>query len=342
MMTGRKVANSTRYSRGMKRVLSAMVLVASSFVWSAPMAVAEEDANPVVESTPTTEAPATTTAPATETNPCLEPGYACGWAVLGPDGAVTSVIVCTFEVCGSGSFGGMNLALQARQTADGNVAGWHGPEVRYDSESKVFTLPGGGSIQAGDHLENAVFPTTSGNVAGPGNDDGQTIEEYYETETDIVIAADAVSYKVPIIEGARVDYVVVFDPVGSAAPSVVQEGSIGGDVTSQSANKRTHSRVSVRMASLGAKRGVLTLELAYLKQPIASISTTVTGVKKYASCAQLRADYPNGVRASRAATDKAKGKAARVSSVPAVVGPGLYRVNARLDRDRDLVACERG
>ena len=97
-------------------------------------------------------------------NPCLDaknPNYQCGWAVLGANNVVTNAIVCTFAVCGSGSFGGNRVVLQGQQSSDGNVAGWHGPDVKYDESSQMFSLPGEGTFKSGGKLEEAVFPTTT-------------------------------------------------------------------------------------------------------------------------------------------------------------------------------------
>ena len=112
----------------------------------------------------TSSSTSSTTTVVSGINPCLDPrnpNYACGWAVLGTNNIVTGVIVCTFAVCGSGSFGGMRLVLQGQQTSDGNVAGWHGPDVKYDESSQLFTLPGEGTLKSGGKLEEAVFPTTT-------------------------------------------------------------------------------------------------------------------------------------------------------------------------------------
>ena len=69
----------------------------------------------------------TTTSPARSGNPCTDPSnpkYACGWAVVTDSGQVTNATVCTYEVCGSGFFGGQRTVLQTRQEVGGNVAGY--------------------------------------------------------------------------------------------------------------------------------------------------------------------------------------------------------------------------
>lgn len=352
-MTDDQKLVDTRYSRGMKRVALAVIMIMSvtmghiapvSAEGEAPSSstVAESPSSsaPVSSSSPeTTSAPATTTG--SSSNPCFDPGYACGWAVVEPDGSVSNVIVCTVEVCGSGSFAGMRTVLQTRQTEGGNVAGWR--DSVYDEATNTFTLPGGGHIEGGDFIENAVFPTTSVavTVTIPPQEEPQTVEEFFESETDVVLVTDAVSYQVPLIDGAVVDYSVVFDPEGPAPSTVLQVGSLGGDMASQSASTRSHGQIRVSMKAVGAKRGTVTLVLSLGRTPLASISTRYVGLRSYATCSELRRDYVDGVRASRAAVDKVRGRVVGGVSSRHVVSPALYRANVRLDQDRDRVVCER-
>lgn len=69
----------------------------------------------------------TTTSPARSGNPCTDPSnpkYVCGWATVSDSGQVSNAIVCAYEVCGSGFFGGQRTVLQTRQEVGGNVAGY--------------------------------------------------------------------------------------------------------------------------------------------------------------------------------------------------------------------------
>lgn len=74
-----------------------------------------------------------------------------GWAVVHPvTGVVHGVIVGTIETYNAwngrmpseymGCPAGCLIRFQTRATADGNVAGWHGPEVTYDSSDQTFNL----------------------------------------------------------------------------------------------------------------------------------------------------------------------------------------------------------
>lgn len=328
----------------MKRISLVVALVVGSLFWVGSSASAEDSTTTSTEAS-TSSSEATTTIASTTTvepssNPCFDPGYACGWAVVEPDGSVSNIIVCTFEVCGTGYFAGMRTVLQTRQMEGGNVAGW-GNAV-YVEETNTFLISGGGSIRGGDFIENAIFPSTTMVPTPPLDQEGQPVGDFLASQTDVVVVPDAVSFQVPIIEDTQVDYVVEFDPEGSSPSSVVQVGSVGGDVTSQSAAARSHSRIFVSLRSIGSRAGTLTLNLSVAKKPLASISARVATVRTYGSCAQLRAAYPQGVRASRVAVDKAKGKVVTTRAMRPLVHPALYRLNSALDRDRDRVLCERG
>jgi len=189
----------------------------------------------------------TTTAPNNVVNPCLDPAnpnYACGWAILGEGNYVRGVIVCTFSVCGSGSFGGMRLALQAQQTPDGNVAGYSGGT--YNESTQTFSLPGGGTLRSGDKLDEAVFPTTT-TIADAtttttinGGAVAETVNEvlassgvlykdpdsYVKGETQVAITESQIVLSLPPITSSRAEFVVTFDPDGPKPPRVIDEGTI--------------------------------------------------------------------------------------------------------------------
>ena len=88
---------------------------------------------------PTADEPAS--AGNSATNPCLDPAnplYRCGWADVDDDGSVVNIIVCSYEVCGSGSFGGRRVVLQTRQMSDRNVSGYF--PAYYDSARNRFYI----------------------------------------------------------------------------------------------------------------------------------------------------------------------------------------------------------
>jgi hypothetical protein len=326
-----------------RRIAAGVVLVVATLL-SGTAEATDEGTTTTIPVTSSTVASATTVASSTtvaasttvsdSSNPCLVEGFACGWAMVEPDGSVSGVIVCTVEVCGSGSFAGKRTVLQTRQMEGGNVAGWHGEDVRYDEESNTFTLPGEGRIGSGDRLEDAVFPTTSLDVV----EDAPTPEEFFESETEVVVTTGSVAYGVPVVGGLRIDYEVTFDPIGPSPERLVERGTVGGDVTSQSDVVRSHERIIVSTGGIGLRRGTLSLRLFAGETRLATIATRIDTVRSYSSCVQLRRDFPFGVRASRSATDRTSRVA---TSHRAVVHRGLYVANLSLDRDRDRVVCER-
>ena len=137
--------------------------------------------------TTTTVAPettTTTTAPQTSSDPEC-PTEVCGYAVIGDDGLVYGVIVCSNWCTGQtmqheymGCPPGCRLVVQGQQTADGNVAGWHGTtsdgqgnmsndgSVRYDDATQTHVISADpscsdcadGGIQAGAPMESVAPP----------------------------------------------------------------------------------------------------------------------------------------------------------------------------------------
>lgn len=173
----------------------------------------------------------------------------CGWAVVADDGTVHGVIVCNNWCAGRtlpgymGCVNGCRLVVQGQQTADGNVAGWHGPDVKYNDEEKRFSLPGGGSISAGARMEEAVFPTTtvpdvSTTVVEPADSDGSPVVTSAAVETTTTFTTSpAVD---PVTDGESV--VIVDGEAVTTETTQSAEGTeiLAGDVTA------TMSRVDAR------------------------------------------------------------------------------------------------
>jgi hypothetical protein len=135
--------------------------------------------------TTTTVAPATTTTtPQVSSDPQC-PTEVCGYAVIGDDGLVYGVIVCSNWCTGQtmqheymGCPPGCRLVVQGQQTADGNVAGWHGTtsdgqgnmsndgSVRYDDATQTHVISANpscsdcadGGIQAGAPMDSVTPP----------------------------------------------------------------------------------------------------------------------------------------------------------------------------------------
>jgi len=100
-------------------------------------------------------------------NPCLDPAnpkYNCGWAVVDTSGSVTSVIVCNFEVCGTGSFGGFDVVLQTRLSQSGTVVGW--AQGKYEKSTNRFYPDGipGRWFTGGDEVESIYASLESSSI----------------------------------------------------------------------------------------------------------------------------------------------------------------------------------
>lgn len=67
-----------------------------------------------------------------------------------------------------------------------------------------------------------------------------------------------------------------------------------------------------------------------------SIEAAETAAKKYGNCKELNKDYEGGV----ARTSSAKNKGGKTKYKP-FVSKALYDANAKKDRDKDNIACER-
>jgi len=148
---------------------------------------------PTTTTTTTSTSTSTTTIPPSSLNPCKDPAnprYACGWANVSDSGAVGNVIVCTFDVCGSGFFGGRRYVLQTRQEVGGNVAGYN--SGAYDFATNRFYPNGlGGSwFTGGDTWEGiraslaATGTTTTTSTSTTVKKTTTTTEPESEDNTD--------------------------------------------------------------------------------------------------------------------------------------------------------------
>ena len=292
---------------------------------------------------------------ASSTNPCLDPAnpeYVCGWAVLDGNNRVTGVIVCSFAVCGSGSFGGMRLVLQSQQMAGGNVAGWHGEDVKYDESSGSYTLPGGGTLKSGDRLEDAVYPKTVVTVTLPSG--YESTEEYAIAETKTVMTSSLISIDLPVFQVRELDYEVSFDPIGAEPEFVVGIGKIVNELIdvdvraqtvvafrSDSTPIRGSSKIVVKRDLFKGRNGSLKVSLSLDGKDFAVIGLSVVVPKTYKTCRALVKDYPGGVVASTKFTDKKSRKRTIIDAAQPILNVRVFSLNRGLDFDRDKVICER-
>lgn len=305
---------------------------------------------------------------------CMSVGVSCGWAVVDSSGVVRGVIVCQVSVCGPdgdwrgrlpveymGCPAGCRLVLQAQQTRDGNVAGWHGSDVVYNDSSNTFSLPGGGSLKSGERLDDAVFPTTTTTTVAPDaptptttlpenlNDvdvvtqDGliyDTVDAYVGSEAVVTVTPIMVTVALPPLDAKNVSYIATFDPVGPAKSFVLEQGDLDSKSISALAASSRNRSLRISLAKLKNSEGLLKVVFKTRFATIGQISTNVANASRFTSCTSLRKIYPSGV-AARRVTQKEVSKSviAKVRPKP-IVNAAAYRLNKYLDFDKDQIACE--
>ena len=325
-----------------------------------------------------TTVPITIVTTTTTTTPfnvdCMSDGVSCGWAVVDSSGVVRGVIVCQVSVCGPngdwrgrlpveymGCPVGCRLVLQAQQTRDGNVAGWHGSDVVYNDSSNTFSLPGGGSLKSGERLDDAVFPTTTTTTVAPDaptptttlpenlNDvdvvtqDGliyDTVDAYVGSEAVVTVTPIMLTVALPPLDAKNVSYIATFDPVGPAKSFVLEQGDLDSkSISALAASSRIRS-LRISLAKLKNSEGLLKVVFKTRFATIGQISTNVANASRFTSCTSLRKIYPSGV-AARRVTQKEVSKSviAKVRPKP-IVNAAAYRLNKYLDFDKDQIACE--
>ena len=305
---------------------------------------------------------------------CMSVGVSCGWAVVDSSGVVRGVIVCQVSVCGPdgdwrgrlpveymGCPAGCRLVLQAQQTRDGNVAGWHGSDVVYNDSSNTFSLPGGGSLKSGERLDDAVFPTTTTTTVAPDaptptttlpenlNDvdvvtqDGliyDTVDAYVGSEAVVTVTPIMVTVALPPLDAKNVSYIATFDPVGPAKSFVLEQGDLDSKSISALAASSRNRSLRISLAKLKNSEGLLKVVFKTRFATIGQISTNVANASRFTSCTSLRKIYPSGV-AARRVTQKEVSKSviAKVRPKP-IVNAAAYRLNKYLDFDKDQIACD--
>lgn len=99
----------------------------------------------------------------------------CGYAIVDTSGNVISVVVCDNSCSGQTANhynpacanGGCSYVIQTPQDSSGNVSGSSGSDVRYDSTSNTFDIPGVGQHQPGNTYPPLVFPTAPPTTTEP-------------------------------------------------------------------------------------------------------------------------------------------------------------------------------
>lgn len=300
------------------------------------------------------------------------PTAVCGYAVVDDQNYVYGVIVCSDACTGTrmtqsymGCPAGCRLILQTQQTSDGNVAGWHGQDVKYDENSGSYTLPGGGTLKSGDKLEDAVFPkvVTVGDIilpdvvetiAAPSGKLYETTEEYANAETETVIASAIISIDLPTFHVGELTYQVSFDPTGNAPEFPLQSGEILNGIVSDvviaqqvdslaSATSLVNAstKIVLRRTLLNGKNGNLKVTLRAANKEYVKVNIKVVQPKRYSSCKALVRDYPGGVVAGTKWSDKSTLKQKFDFVAKPTLNIRVFVLNQKFDFDRDKVVCEK-
>lgn len=315
---------------------------------------------------------------------CVTP--ACGYAVVSSTGRVHGVIVCSDWCTGQtmnqeymGCPPGCRLIVQGQQTDDGNVAGWHGPDVIYDESTQRFSLPGGGWIQSGARMDEAFFPSPSpapGSGSSPTNSastpietvdpqpgDGvtvsgttmaqaymatsgvlhQSLSDFIWFETTTLVSPVWIGLELPAVDAGEVSFRTLFDPAGARPLYVVGQGSFSAsNVSAMNVSTRSSGSrlILVDRKKLSSSRGLLVVEVSVGGRVVGYAASSIGTVKSYTSCAKLRLDYPGGVSSGPGVKNiQSAGETLGARRRP-VAHQSLYARNSRLDTDRDSIVCE--
>jgi hypothetical protein len=304
----------------------------------------------------------------------------CGYAVVDDQNYVYGVIVCSDACTGTrmtqsymGCPAGCRLILQAQQTSDGNVAGWHGQDVKYNEGSQTFSLPSGGTIKSGDKLEEAVFPTTTTtsttgptatvpannsasvikDIAAPSGVVYESAAKYVAAETETVMSAKSIEIKLPVIPVRELNYEVSFDPAGPARKVVIETGKIIDNLVIKNENKKVFKKLSILAVSsvesstisvdqkmLKNRNGLVSVTLGSSVAKYAQVNIKVTSAKKYSNCKELNKDYPGGVMVTNKWIDVKTSKQKVNYVAKPVMNVPVYYLNQKMDLDKDKIVCE--
>lgn len=234
---------------------------------------------PVVESsTPVIVPPIV--APVASIAPVNTNGFG-GYAVVHPDGHVCGVIVSAsndpfnnggvmpqeYMGCPSGS----RIVFQSAPSASGNVAGWHGPDVRLNGDT--YTLPGGSTINAGIVTESSgrTWNSGTGAVINPGVVETRTVLSDTNTvlsETSTVRSIESVT---------AISTPIAIAPLASGADSATPLDDLEG-LMEVAAEEEVSNTVEARIVS-GRTRIAVSTEWANTRLNV--VATKKGSKKKY-------------------------------------------------------------
>lgn len=228
---------------------------------------------PIQESATAPSSPAPSQSPA----PVNTNGFG-GYAVVHPDGHVCGVIVANsndpfnnggvmpqeYMGCPSGS----RIVFQSAPSASGNVAGWHGSDVRLNGDT--YSLPGGSTITGGivTDTNGRTWNSGTGQTITPGVVDTRTVLSdtstvLVDSNTAVIETATALNTPVPLALAlpmtTNADTATVVDDIDSL-PEVDAEEEISNSIDARVVNNKTRIEVatvweSTRLSLVATKKG---------------------------------------------------------------------------------------
>ncbi len=228
---------------------------------------------PIQESATAPSSPAPSQSPA----PVITNGFG-GYAVVHPDGHVCGVIVANsndpfnnggvmpqeYMGCPSGS----RIVFQSAPSASGNVAGWHGSDVRLNGDT--YSLPGGSTITGGivTDTNGRTWNSGTGQTITPGVVDTRTVLSdtstvLVDSNTAVIETATALNTPVPLALAlpmtTNADTATVVDDIDSL-PEVDAEEEISNSIDARVVNNKTRIEVatvweSTRLSLVATKKG---------------------------------------------------------------------------------------
>ncbi len=228
---------------------------------------------PIQESATAPSSPAPSQSPA----PVNTNGFG-GYAVVHPDGHVCGVIVANsndpFNNGGvmpqeyMGCPPGSRIVFQSAPSASGNVAGWHGSDVRLNGDT--YSLPGGSTITGGivTDTNGRTWNSGTGQTITPGVVDTRTVLSdtstvLVDSNTAVIETATALNTPVPLALAlpmtTNADTATVADDIDSL-PEVDAEEEISNSIDARVVNNKTRIEVatvweSTRLSLVATKKG---------------------------------------------------------------------------------------
>jgi hypothetical protein len=228
---------------------------------------------PIQESATAPSSPAPSQSPA----PVNTNGFG-GYAVVHPDGHVCGVIVANsndpFNNGGvmpqeyMGCPPGSRIVFQSAPSASGNVAGWHGSDVRLNGDT--YSLPGGSTITGGivTDTNGRTWNSGTGQTITPGVVDTRTVLSdtstvLVDSNTAVIETATALNTPAPLALAlpmtTSADTATVADDIDSL-PEVDAEEEISNSIDARVVNNKTRIEVatvweSTRLSLVATKKG---------------------------------------------------------------------------------------